>query len=281
VVKIISIGEILWDVFPDAERLGGAPFNFAVNAHRLGHDVRFISAVGQDDRGFRALNRVTRLGLSVEFVEAVADAPTGTVTIELDSGGEPTYTIHRPAAYDFVKLDDSDLGRLTEFQADWIYYGTLYQMHAESRTTAATVVHAMPRAKRFYDVNLRSNSYTPELVSDLLREADVVKLNASEAKILAPRLSTFEEFCRTFARDYDLMAICVTLGKDGCAALTHGDYVESPGFSIAVADPVGAGDAFAAAFLHGIDAGWPASEIARFANRAGANAASFRGAISD
>src|SRR5580692_1094193 len=70
VVKIVSIGEILWDVFPDAERLGGAPFNFTVNAHRLGHEVRFISAVGQDDRGLRALNRVTRLGLSVAFVRA-------------------------------------------------------------------------------------------------------------------------------------------------------------------------------------------------------------------
>jgi fructokinase len=281
VVKIVSIGEILWDVFPDAERLGGAPFNFTVNAHRLGHDVRFISAVGQDDRGLRALNRMTRLGLSVEFVKAVADAPSGTVTVQLDSGGEPAYTIHRPAAYDFVKLDDADLARLTEFQADWIYYGTLYQMDPHSRTTAATVAQAMQRAKRFYDVNLRSNSYTSELVRHLLGEADVVKLNAIEAKTVAPEISSFEEFCRRFASDYDLTAICVTLGKDGCAALIHGDYVESPGFSAEVADPVGAGDAFAAAFLHGINAGWPASEIARFANRAGANAASFRGAIQD
>jgi fructokinase len=280
-MKIVSIGEILWDVFPDAERLGGAPFNYTVNAHRLGHEVRFISAVGQDDRGVRALNRMTRLGLSVEFVKAVADAPTGTVTVDLDSTGEPAYTIHRPAAYDFVKLDDADLARLTEFQADWVYYGTLYQMHPHSRATAATVVHAMPRAKRFYDVNLRSNSYTSDLVRHLLSEADVVKLNASEANVLAPELSSLEELCRRFASDYDLMAICVTLGKDGCAALIHGDYVESPGFSVEVADPVGAGDAFAAAFLHGIDAGWPAGEIACFANRAGANAASFRGAIPD
>lgn len=270
----------MWDVFPDADRLGGAPFNFAVNAHRLGHEVRFISAVGEDDRGRRALDRVTQLGLSEEFVRSVADAPTGTVTIELDSIGEPIYTIHRPAAYDFVRLDANDLERLIELPADWIYFGTLYQMHPPSRATTATVLHAMPRARRFYDVNLRSNSYTPELVSQLLIEADVVKLNASEAKILA-QISSFEEFCRTFARDYDLMAVCVTLGKDGCAALIHGDYVESPGFSVEVADPVGAGDAFAAAFLHGIDAEWSASEITRFANRAGANAASFRGAIPD
>jgi fructokinase len=271
----------LWDVFPDAERLGGAPFNFAVNAHRLGHEVRFVSAIGQDDRGRRAIERLRRLGLSVEFIQSTTNAPTGAVAIELNSGNEPIYTIHRPAAYDFVKLDDGDLERLSKFQADWIYFGTLYQMHSQSRAEVTAVLHAMPRAQRFYDVNLRLNSYTPELVSQLLSEADVVKLNAEEARILAPRISRPEAFCRTFARDYNLAAICVTLGKDGCAALIHDDYVESPGFPAIVADPVGAGDAFAAAFLHGIDAGWPAGEIASFANRRGADAVSFRGAIPD
>lgn len=278
-MKIVSIGEILWDVFPDAERLGGAPFNFAVNAHRLGHDVRLISAVGRDDRGRRAIHRMRQIELSADLVQCVEDAPTGAVTIELSSGNEPVYTIYRPAAYDFVKLDQSNLEWLSQFQADWTYFGTLYQMHAQSRAAVTDLLRAMPRARRFYDINLRLNSYTPELVSHLLSEADVVKLNADEATTVAPQISSCETFCRAIAHDYDLMAICVTLGKDGCAALIHNEYVESPGFPMAVADPVGAGDAFAAAFLHGIDAGWPASETARFANQAGANAVTFRGAI--
>src|SRR5262249_49683873 len=116
-MKILTVGEILWDGFPDAAHLGGAPFNFAVHVHRLGHEVYFASAVGDDDRGRRALGKMQELGLSTEFVRTISGQPTGTVTVRLDTRGEPDFTIHRPAAYDFLEIPD--------IRAEWVYFGTL------------------------------------------------------------------------------------------------------------------------------------------------------------
>ncbi|MGB9612510.1 MAG: PfkB family carbohydrate kinase, partial [Bryobacteraceae bacterium] len=103
-MRIAAIGEILWDVFADAERLGGAVFNLAAHARRLGHEVYFISAVGDDVRGRAALKRMRELDLATRFVRVVAGRPTGTVSVWLDSDGQPDFTIHRPAAYDFAAL---------------------------------------------------------------------------------------------------------------------------------------------------------------------------------
>jgi fructokinase len=266
-VRIVSIGEILWDVLPTgehqiAEYLGGAPFNFAVHAHRLGHDVRFISAVGDDDRGRRALRQMEALGLSTEFVRTVANAATGVVTVNFESNGEPHYEIHRPAAYDFLDAPPA-------CSADWIYFGTLLQTNPGARSAVTNLLRSTS-ARRFYDVNLRENSFTLELVRELLSEANVVKMNEAESRVVLPLLDTLN-------RDFD--AICITRGKDGCSIWRGGAHVDSPGYPVSGGDPVGAGDAFAAAFLHGLDAGWPVSKIAEFANLMGAEAAGHAGAV--
>jgi len=99
-MKIVSIGEVLWDILPSTEHLGGAPFNFAWHAHNLGHEVCFVSAIGNDPYGNQALERIAESGLSTRFIRRV-DCPTGTVTVATDSLGLPHYAIHRPAAYDF------------------------------------------------------------------------------------------------------------------------------------------------------------------------------------
>src|ERR1035441_4042020 len=103
VLRIVSIGEVLWDVFEDSEKLGGAPFNFAVHASRLGHEVTFVSAVGDDVRGDRALRRATELGLRADFIQIARGAATGTVLVLVDSAGQPDFTIRRPAAYDALR----------------------------------------------------------------------------------------------------------------------------------------------------------------------------------
>ena len=97
-MKIVSVGEVLWDILPSTEHLGGAPFNFAWHAHNLGHEVCLVSAVGNDDRGRRVLELMDQAGLSTSFVRRISDHPTGTVTVAMDSLGLPHYTIHRPAA---------------------------------------------------------------------------------------------------------------------------------------------------------------------------------------
>jgi len=306
-MKILSIGEILWDVIQGTEHLGGAPFNFAAHARRLGHDVRFISAVGADARGRLALARAGELGLSTRFVRVAPDQPTGIVTVALDAGGQPRFTIHRPAAYDFPHIREEDLRDLLDPEPDWIYFGTLQQTSAEARALTARLMEAAPAAKRFYDVNLRAGCYTASLAGELIRRAAVVKLNEEEVceveqmmgmeqdrhavrderaaadygdRSLIPHGGTaLMRFCERGAERFGWEAACVTRAAAGCVAWVAGQSIEAPGYRVEVADAVGAGDAFAAAFLHGLGAGWPPRRIADFANRVGALVASRAGAI--
>lgn len=284
-MKIVSVGEILWDVFSDAEYLGGAPFNFAAHAHRLGHEVFFVSAVGREPRGALALERMRELGLSNRFVQRTGEAPTGIVPVTLDSAGQPHFTIQRPAAYDFVLLSKDDLAELSTPPADWAYFGTLHQTTARAGEALAVILGANPGARRFYDVNLRPNSYGRALVERLLRLSTVVKLNEEEAAILQElwggQASGLEAFARRWSERYGWQALCVTRGAAGCVVLADGEYAEVSGFPVRVADAVGAGDAFSAAFVHGLSLGWRPAEIGEFANRVGALVASRRGAIPD
>jgi fructokinase len=146
------------------------------------------------------------------------------------------------------------------------------------------LVDALPDARRFYDVNLRPGSDSRELTCDLLRWADVVKLNERELIQVRGWLglpADLEGFCRVGAERFGWQAACVTLGARGCAMLVGDDFAEAAVVPVAAADTVGAGDAFAAAFLHGLIAGWPVPTVAECANRAGAEVVSARGAASD
>ena len=282
-MRIVSIGEILWDVFAGSEHLGGAPFNFAAHASRLGNEVIFLSAVGTDHHGSLALARVAELGLPSRFVRRVPDQPTGFVSVELCADNQPRYVIHRPAAYDFLRVDAADYDEISKWRPDWVYYGTLHQMHPLGRRSTDQLLAKCPAAKRFYDVNLRVDSYTADLVLALLETADVVKLNESEVGVIAQIVGnapiSLERFCRQYVPKFGWEAVCVTRGAEGCVLLVGGQYVEAAGYAVKVRDPVGAGDAFAAGFLHGLASGWPINEIADFANRLGALVASREGAV--
>jgi fructokinase len=281
-VNIVSIGEVLWDLVENVEHLGGAPYNFSAHLAVLGHKPCFISAVGEDQRGNKVLEQMARRGLSTRYVRRLDRYPTGTVTVNLDAGGQPQFLIHRPAAYDFPELNDGELRELTTSPPDWVYFGTLVQTSAPARKLTRDVLDRSPEARRFYDVNLRPGCYDDSLVRDLLARASIVKVNEDEVgeieQILGERHSSLEDFCRSCSRLFRWEAVCVTRGADGCALLIRGDYVSAQGYSVKVADTVGAGDAFAAAFVHGFGAGWSPAEIADFANRVGAIVASRPGA---
>lgn len=284
-MKIVCIGEILWDVIGESEHLGGAPFNFAAHAARLGHTVWFISAVGEDARGARALEQLVQLGLSPRYVCRKAELPTGVVTVQLSPSGQPSFLIHRPAAYDAPELSPADLEALAAERPDWIYFGTLLQMSPRARLLTDQLLEALPKAKRFYDVNLRRNQFDLARVQELLARASVVKLNEEEAAAVAQIVecphASLEEFCRAGARRFRWEAVCVTRGEGGCALRVGGQYVESKGYRVRVADAVGAGDAFAAAFLDGLGRGREPEAIADFANRVGALIASRPGGTPD
>jgi fructokinase len=282
-VNVVSIGEVLWDIVGQQEHLGGATFNFSAHLSKLGHKVSFISAVGADQRGQRILENMQQRGLSTRYVRIDPQHATGSVTVTLDAAGQPSFVLHRPAAYDFPQLTDLQFETLLSQPTDWIYFGTLHQMSPDAKALTARLLERIRSARRFYDVNLRVDSYTPSLVRELMSRATVLKLNDTEvtqiSQMFGRPCDSLEEFSRSYAKTFGWDAVCVTRGSQGCVLLIGDQYCEANGYRIDVADAVGAGDAFAAAFIHGLGAGWPASQIADFANRVGALVASRPGAM--
>ena len=301
--QIVAVGEILWDIFPDRQvrlrnsrktdslrleesasfseywsragaafALGGATYNFCVHASTLGHKVHLLSAVGDDELGARALDQAAGHGLQVQVIEG---ANTGRVTVTVDAEGQPSYKLHRPAAY------DEAIWIAPAVEPDWIYFGTLHQVYEKPRNLTKRLCETYPQARCFYDINLRVDSYWKELLWELLPLADVLKLNDGEmeelrrfgiCKGLDP-----EKCCTELAETFELEMVCVTRGEHGCAIWQDGNFVETAGIPTKVVDTVGAGDAFSAAVVHGIQAGWPIERVAEFANRVGAYVASRRG----
>jgi len=283
-LRIVAVGEILWDVIGEHEYLGGAPLNFAAHAQKLSHEAFLVSAVGDDDRGRRSLDCLRQWGLSTEFVQVLHGKDTGTAQVELDCEGKPTFRIVRPAAYDFVTLSNEQLRAISTLRPDWIYFGTLYHMSAQALDSTLKLLGATPSARHFYDVNLREGNWSLALVEQLSSHADVIKLSDSEAEFLDGLLNAGEQegsveyLCRRWADRYGCKTICVTLGERGCAILNRGTYSEIPGYRVEVADSVGAGDAFAAALLHGLEQRWDSRRLGCFANAVGALVASRPGA---
>jgi fructokinase len=283
-MRILSIGEILWDVIGGKEYLGGAPFNFSVHAVQLGHAVKFLSAVGRDARGDRARAEAERFAIDLDLLGETGMAPTG-VSMVSNETGHGRHQLLRPAAFDYCDLSTSQMAAIAEWQPDWIYFGTLAQLTPHTRALTCSLIEQNPGAQRFYDVNLRPDNYTDQVVRELLGLTTIVKLNQEEMPELArmhalPTDIRFADFGRALSERYAIKAVCVTNAEAGCALFSTDPLalVQSPGYSIQIADTIGAGDAFAAAFLHGWNAGWPLERVCDFANRVGALMASRPGA---
>jgi fructokinase len=283
-MRILAIGEILWDVFPERELIGGATFNFAAHAARLGHEVRLVSGVGNDERGKLALERSRECNVDTEYIHTTDEYPTGHVSVFLDDQGQPDYSIHRPAAYDVLGLTDEKIQELIEWEPDWVYYGTLHQMDAEVRRQTKALIDAFPETPQlFYDINLRKDSYTRELIDELLNEIKMLKINEDEVRevglLLGLEYANLESFLDQMKNRYGIDFFCVTRGADGCHLNICGETVAAGGFKVDVADAVGAGDAFSAALIHALDSDWRLDRAADFANRVGALIASKNGAV--
>lgn len=272
----------MWDVFEDGERLGGAPFNFAAHAARLGNEVLFASAVGEDARGRAALRQAAELGLAGPYLKTVSARATAHVTVTLEDG-QPDYVIHRPAAYDAASLSDDDLRALARRKPDWLYFGTLFAHLSEPRMQLERMLAALPLTKRFYDINLRKDSWSRDLLGELMGHANILKINEGESRTVAELFGGpaegLERFARWAVAEWRLDGVAITRAEEGCSLLLDGRWVECEGVRVELADAVGAGDAFAAAFLHGVGQGWEAEKIGAFANRVGALVASRAGAI--
>ncbi len=287
-MRILSIGEVLWDIIGGHEYLGGAPLNFSAHSAQLGHEVKFLSAVGRDTRGETARHRIEQMRIETELLATKDQAATGVSEVTLNASGAGEHRLPRPAAYDYLSLSDSQLKDVQAWVPSWIYFGTLALLREEPRAIVAKACETNPAAERFYDLNLRPKNYTAEAVQALLKLATVLKLNEEEVGPVAAMAGVTESsdgpdraFCKALADEHDLKAVCVTLGGNGSLLYRRDPeaFVRSPGYRVTVADTVGAGDAFSATFVHGWSAGWELEKIGDVANRVGALVASRSGAI--
>ncbi|MEY2395268.1 MAG: fructokinase [Acidobacteriaceae bacterium] len=278
---IVGLGELLWDLLPAGKQLGGAPANFAYITNLLGNKGVPASRVGNDSLGDAALQRLTQLGVSTEFVQRDALHPTGSVNVEIDRG-QPRFEILQSVAWDF--MDWSQPWQRLAADADAVCFGSLAQRSAQSQSTIRSFLNATrPRAVRVFDVNLRQNFYSRQVLAESMRLATIVKLNHEEL----PKIMHLFEIASHGEMDsaqrllsmHDLKLVCITRGDGGSLLISANECSEHAGIKVKVADTVGAGDAFTAAMVHGYLRGSSLKQINESANRVGAWVASQPGAM--
>jgi fructokinase len=272
----VSWGELLFDLFPDGPRLGGAAANVAFHAHALGATALLVSRVGDDALGRRARAALEADGVDVRFVGVDAERPTGTVRVELDDG-EPRFTIGEEAAWDRVALVPELGAELA--RADAFVFGTLAQRTPlGSQALAAALDMLPPACLRIADLNVRPPHVTAPALELALAHASVVKLNELEARRVAEVLAVDDPVAGLFARGVSIVAL--TRGARGATLHTRGNTSEHAGFAARPGgDSVGAGDAFAATLaVELVRATRPGAALER-ANRYAAFVAGQRGAM--
>ena len=280
---ILGIGELLWDITPEATRLGGAPANFTVMAGRLGNHTAILSRIGRDDLGRKAVEVLNEIGADTESLQIDAVHETGRVTVALKDG-QPQYTIHQPAAWDFLSLSD-DWVRLAE-RAAAVCFGTLAQRNLASQQTIQELI-AQTRAQciRIFDVNLRPPFYTSKVIEESLELATVLKMNDAEVPVVLSLLGLGAESDlrgaseRLLAEFSSLALVAITRGGQGSLLVTRDEWHEHPGITVKVADTIGAGDAFTAALTHYLLRGASLGVLNEAGNRWGAWVASQSGAM--
>lgn len=277
---VIGLGEVLWDLLPGGKQLGGALANYAFHAQTLGAEAWLISSIGDDSLGRELLNRLRELHVSIEGVSIHPHAPTGTVSVELSAAGQPSYTIIEEVAWDHIA--STDFARDKVARADAVCFGSLAQRNPASRATIRSLVAATrPDALRIFDVNLRQNFFSSEVIETSLRLANVLKINDEELPVIAGFFDLRGEPAAQLAelaQRFDLHQVALTRGARGSLFYSRGIYSEVNGLPIQVVDSVGAGDAFTAMLTLGLLAGWPMDEINRHANEVAAYVVSQTGA---
>ncbi len=265
--RIVSVGEVLWDLLPDGPQLGGAPANFAGHARALGAEVTLVSRLGSESLGGDALRLLADRGLDLGAVTLDPFRPTGTVAVELTPEGQPLFHIQEAVAWDDLMVDAEQLSHIAK--ADAICFGTLAQRSPASREVVRLCVESVsPPALRVCDINLRAPFYTAQGIEDSLRMANVLKLNEAELLDLAEQFGltgSAEEQLESLAGQFGLHTVVLTLGAQGSQVFREGQWTFEPGRKVEVRDAVGAGDAFTAAFVLGILRGWPVQEVQRLA----------------
>ncbi len=277
---IVGLGEALWDVLPEGAKLGGAPANFAYHTSQFGYEAVAISALGNDALGDQTLKEFDQRGL--RYIMPRVPFPTGTVAVELDDQGVPTYDIKTDVAWDNIPFTPEVEEAAKTCRA--VCFGSLAQRNETSRNTIMQFLDTTPmNCLKIFDINLRQNFYSREVICDSLRRCNILKINDEELIAIGrmfgyPGLD-IENKCWLILGKYDLDMLVLTCG-------TNGSYVFAPGTKsfqstprVEVADTVGAGDSFTATFTTAILSGMPIAEAHKLAVEVSAFVCTQKGAM--
>jgi len=277
-LKAVAYGEVLWDVFDNQKKIGGAPLNVALRMKTLGCDVAMISCVGNDQDGAAIINHVKDLGLETDVIMQSEDFPTGLVDVTLNETGSATYIIHYPSAWDKIVLNEKAKNIVRD--ADVLIYGSLVCRDEVSRKSLEELLKS--DVYKVFDVNLRKPHYTYEILEQLMLSADFIKFNDEELLEISAALNSpfasLEENISFIVEHTKAKGICVTKGKDGALLLWEGKLYENAGYAVKVADTVGAGDSFLAALTTSLLTGKDPQTSIDFACAVGALVAESPGA---
>ena len=277
---IVGLGEALWDVLPEGKKLGGAPANFAYHAAQFGLDTIAISALGEDKLAEETIDALKEHNLN--YLMPRVPYPTGTVQVTLTGDGIPTYDIKENVAWDNIPLTDEMLEIAKNARA--VCFGSLAQRNVVSRENIHKFLDATPNdCVKIFDINLRQQFYTKEVIKESLKRCNILKINDEELVLIGrmfgyPGLD-IENKCWLILGKYNLDMLVLTCGTNGSYVFTPGQmsFQETP--KVEVADTVGAGDSFTGSFVGSILNGKPVPEAHKTAVQVSAFVCTQNGAM--
>ena len=271
-INIISIGEILWDIFPDKKILGGAPANFVFHARQFGSDATLFTALGNDQQGIELEENAVKAGIIMQ--SSRVSHPTGIADIFLNNEQVPTYKLNENCAWDHIPLTNK-LKKFAE-KADLIVFGTIAQRNIESRNTIQEALKlSKSSSKKLFDINLRLDFYSKEIIEESLNAANYLKLNDEEESVLQ---NLFNKNIKQIISDFNLELAILTLGPKGSKIITSNSMSECPAAKCKIVDTVGAGDSFTAFFIINYLKGMSISESQKKASKVAAYVCAHNGA---
>lgn len=263
---VVGIGEALWDVLPDGKKIGGAPANFAYHVSQNGLKSCVASAIGNDLNGVELIQQFNYRKLN--FLMPVTDYQTGTVVVNVDELGIPTYDIKENVAWDNIPYSN-ELADLAD-RSIAVCFGSLAQRNIVSRTTIQRFLRQVPDdALKVFDINLRQGFYSPETIEESFRLCNILKINDEELVLISRMFGypgiDLQDKCRNILGQYNLKMLILTCGINGSYVFDRGrvSFIDTP--KVEVADTVGAGDSFTAAFISSILKGRTVEESHRLA----------------
>ena len=280
-ITIAGIGEVLWDVLPELEVLGGAPVNFAYQVNALGATGVPITTVGMDERGKKVYKALSEKGVDTSAISTTPHFPTGFVRVQLSEQGSATYSFPDDVAWDHLEINYA--AKQLQPRLDGICFGTLAQRSKRTHHVILDYLDGLASSTlKIYDVNLRQHFYTIEIIEKSLQRADILKLNDEELVLMSELFchqNGEASFLHYLIKQYDLAMAVLTRGAAGSILVTPDSKSTLQGSNIVVADTIGAGDAFTAALVIGYLQGLSLDDIHRRAHQLSAFVCTQQGAM--